>query len=131
MGGDYTFWVAVAYVNVLWDYFIHANVKTNLGWLRYMFVSPQFHRIHHSIEARHVDTNFGERLVVWDWVFGTVVKDATVYPETGVAGCGAIEERSLNPLRLLGAYLRQCAYPFVMIGRSFATVTFGRPSADS
>jgi sterol desaturase/sphingolipid hydroxylase (fatty acid hydroxylase superfamily) len=44
----------------------HANLRTNYGPLKYILVTPQSHRIHHSIEKRHVDKNFGTLFTIWD-----------------------------------------------------------------
>jgi len=47
-------------------------------WLSYgpvfswLFISPAQHQIHHSIDPRHRDMNFGARLAVWDALFGTL-----------------------------------------------------------
>src|SRR5262249_47851790 len=86
VGGRPVAWTLFIALNNSWSYFLHANVRTNLGPLRYILASPQFHRVHHSVEPRHFDRNFGEHIVVWDWLFGTMVKDFACYPPTGVAG---------------------------------------------
>ncbi len=65
---------------------IHANIRTNFGPLRVVLVSPQYHRIHHSIDPVHRDRNFGVVLTVWDRLFGTMHPSFDEYPETGVAG---------------------------------------------
>ena len=36
-----------------------------------VLVTPSHHRVHHSLEARHIDRNFGGVLIVWDRLFGT------------------------------------------------------------
>ena len=59
-------------------FFIHANVKTNLGPLKYILVSPQYHRLHHSIMPEHFDVNYGERLAIWVFLFGTMARISTV-----------------------------------------------------
>ena len=55
-----------------WGHFNHANIKVSLGFLRYIFNSPQMHIWHH---AEHLPTrtgvNFGLTLSVWDYIFGT------------------------------------------------------------
>jgi len=63
---------------------LHANVRTDFGPLRYLLVSPQSHRVHHSIEPKHMDKNFGGFLSVWDRIFGTYCDAAGDYPSTGV-----------------------------------------------
>jgi sterol desaturase/sphingolipid hydroxylase (fatty acid hydroxylase superfamily) len=54
--------------------FNHANVDLP-PWLdrilRQVLVTPDMHRVHHSIERREHDTNFGFNLSFWDRLFGT------------------------------------------------------------
>lgn len=53
-------------------YFIHSNVEISFGWIgRWIFVSPNAHRIHHSDAAVHFDSNFGGTFIIWDRIFGT------------------------------------------------------------
>lgn len=49
----------------------HNEWTPRLGPLEWLFVTPSNHRVHHSLEAAHVDRNFGGVLVVWDRLFGT------------------------------------------------------------
>lgn len=62
------------------DYLAHANIKLNMGPLTYVLCTPQAHRIHHSIERRHFDTNFGNTFMIWDHVFGTFCYDPNDLP---------------------------------------------------
>jgi sterol desaturase/sphingolipid hydroxylase (fatty acid hydroxylase superfamily) len=39
--------------------------------LRWLLVTPDMHRVHHSIVARETNSNFGFNLPWWDRVFGT------------------------------------------------------------
>jgi sterol desaturase/sphingolipid hydroxylase (fatty acid hydroxylase superfamily) len=54
--------------------FNHANV-TMPPWLdrvvRWLIVTPDMHRVHHSIVRRETDSNFGFNLPLWDRLFGT------------------------------------------------------------
>ncbi len=54
--------------------FNHSNVRMPL-WLdrvlRWMVVTPDMHRVHHSIAARETNSNFGFNLPWWDRLFGT------------------------------------------------------------
>jgi len=68
----------------LFEMFVHANFRTNLGVLRYVFVTPQTHRIHHSMRPEHIDKNFGDFLSIWDFIFRTQWMDFNVYPALGV-----------------------------------------------
>jgi len=54
--------------------FNHGNVglpKTLDKVLRYIIVTPDMHRVHHSIEEDETNSNFGFNLTWWDKIFGT------------------------------------------------------------
>jgi sterol desaturase/sphingolipid hydroxylase (fatty acid hydroxylase superfamily) len=40
-------------------------------WLRVVTVTPEMHRVHHSIVEEETNSNFGFNLSVWDRLFGT------------------------------------------------------------
>jgi sterol desaturase/sphingolipid hydroxylase (fatty acid hydroxylase superfamily) len=93
----------------------HANLRTNYGWLRHVLVTPQSHRVHHSIERRHWDRNFGVIFTVWDRMFGTLYPHYDEYPATGVADATfPWEDGRGGVLRTLWA---QTCHPFALLGR--------------
>jgi len=54
--------------------FNHANVRLPAGVdrvLRWFVVTPDMHRVHHSIEDDETNSNFGFNLPWWDRLFGT------------------------------------------------------------
>jgi sterol desaturase/sphingolipid hydroxylase (fatty acid hydroxylase superfamily) len=54
--------------------FNHANVRIPFAIdrvLRWLVVTPDMHRVHHSILARETNSNFGFNLPWWDRLFGT------------------------------------------------------------
>ena len=54
--------------------FNHSNVRIPLRLdrvLRWLVVTPDMHRVHHSIVARETNSNFGFNLPWWDRLFGT------------------------------------------------------------
>lgn len=54
--------------------FNHGNVVLPAGldrWLRLIVVTPDMHRVHHSIHRDETDSNFGFNLPWWDRLFGT------------------------------------------------------------
>jgi sterol desaturase/sphingolipid hydroxylase (fatty acid hydroxylase superfamily) len=54
--------------------FNHANVRMNErvdGCLRWLIVTPDMHRIHHSWHTAEHNRNFGFNLTWWDRLFGT------------------------------------------------------------
>ena len=57
--------------------FNHGNVglpKSLDKFLRFFIVTPDMHRIHHSIEDDETNSNFGFNLSLWDRIFGTYKK---------------------------------------------------------
>lgn len=54
--------------------FNHSNVRIPARldrYLRLFVVTPDMHRVHHSIEDHETNSNFGFNLPVWDRLFGT------------------------------------------------------------
>jgi sterol desaturase/sphingolipid hydroxylase (fatty acid hydroxylase superfamily) len=66
--------------------FIHSAARVEIGPLRAAIVDNRFHRIHHSLEERHFDRNFGAFTTLWDRMFGTAwVPAQDEWPATGLA----------------------------------------------
>ena len=95
---------AVLFVVSLLSYYIHSPVDVHFGPLRKVLVDNRFHRIHHSLEERHFDKNFGICFSLWDHLFRTAHDPAPgEWPDVGVAGVAAprsISDYLLLPLRL-------------------------------
>lgn len=88
-----------------YNLFIHSNLRWTYGPLRYVLVSPVYHRWHHSDRREAQDKNFAAMFSVIDLVFGTFYMPKDVMPETvGLAGA----ERAAHPRTLVG----QLWYPF-------------------
>jgi len=54
--------------------FNHANVRVPHGldkWLRLIVVTPDMHRVHHSVVIEETNSNFGFNLPWWDLMFRT------------------------------------------------------------
>jgi len=59
--------------------FSHSNIRLPLGLdraLRWVIVTPDMHRIHHSIEVKETNSNYGFNLSIWDRMLGTYTRDA-------------------------------------------------------
>lgn len=56
--------------------FNHANIRLPL-WLdrglRMVLVTPDMHRVHHSVHRHEHDSNYGFALSIWDRLFGTYI----------------------------------------------------------
>jgi len=65
--------------------FNHANFRLPLWldrWLRLVIVTPDMHRVHHSVIRDEHDSNYGFNLSIWDRMFSTYVAQ----PEKGHDG---------------------------------------------
>ena len=64
-----------AIVDLLYQYWIHTELVGKLGWFDRWFASPSNHRVHHAVNDRYVDRNYGGIFMVWDRLFGTFVDE--------------------------------------------------------
>ena len=98
----------------LWihTFIIHGNIRSNFGWLGNIIISPQYHRVHHSIELRHRDRNFGTITPLWDRLFGTYYHGRDEYPATGVEDVEFVPPKTIKPQAWLADMWRQMLYPF-------------------
>jgi sterol desaturase/sphingolipid hydroxylase (fatty acid hydroxylase superfamily) len=81
--------------------FNHSNISVRPGverLLRLVVVTPDMHRVHHSVLRAETDSNFGFNLPWWDWLFGTYRRE----PQAGHNGMtiGLPIFRSKGELRL-------------------------------
>jgi sterol desaturase/sphingolipid hydroxylase (fatty acid hydroxylase superfamily) len=81
--------------------FHHSNLAVPEIWdrrLRTLVVTPNMHRVHHSIERRETDSNFTSILSCWDRLFGTF----RMRPDTGAITLGLPRFREEHYQRLWG-----------------------------
>ncbi len=67
--------VVAAVVNLLYQYWIHTEQVGRLGWFDRWFGSPSNHRVHHAVNDRYIDRNYGGITMLWDRLFGTFVEE--------------------------------------------------------
>ena len=56
--------------------FNHANINLPVSidrWLRWVLVTPDMYRVHHSVDPRETNSNYGFNLPWWDRLLGTYV----------------------------------------------------------
>ncbi len=88
-----------------YNLFIHSNLRWTFGPLRYVLVSPVFHRWHHSDLPEATDKNFAAMFSCLDLALGTFYMPMNSMPEsTGLSA----EEKPVHPRSLAG----QLLYPF-------------------
>jgi sterol desaturase/sphingolipid hydroxylase (fatty acid hydroxylase superfamily) len=65
--------LSVVYLQKMWGFFIHANVKWRFGPLEWLVATPAFHHWHHTNDGPDViNKNYAALLPVVDKVFGTL-----------------------------------------------------------
>jgi sterol desaturase/sphingolipid hydroxylase (fatty acid hydroxylase superfamily) len=82
-------------------FFIHSNLRINLGPLRWLLASPEFHHWHHSNDREARDSNFAAQLPLLDFLFGTL------YMPRGRAPSSFGLDQPIP-----GSYPAQLLYPF-------------------
>jgi alkylglycerol monooxygenase len=85
----------VALIDLLYQYWVHTQQIGKLGWFDRWFCSPSNHRVHHAVNSRYLDKNYGGILIVWDRLFGSFAEEDPAEP--CVYGTRA-PLRSWNPL---------------------------------
>ncbi len=98
----------------------HSNIRSNYGVLKYVLVTPQSHRIHHSLAAEHRDKNFGLTFSLWDHLFGTQYRNYDEYPETGIVTRETPVESARPGLASLRTFAQQFFFPLLGVGRQNA-----------
>jgi hypothetical protein len=103
----------LTFVMIYYSAMLHSNIRTNFGPLQYVLMSPQSHRIHHSILPQHYNSNFATIFSCWDYLAGTRYHGNNEYPPTGIDDTGfPVERPSANPLTWVTAWWMQTLYPF-------------------
>lgn len=85
----------------------HANIQLPVNFdrqVRRIFVTPDMHRIHHSIVRAEHDTNFGFHVSCWDRLFGSYLYEPQAAQSSMTLGLDRF--RTADEQRLL-ALLRQ------------------------
>jgi sterol desaturase/sphingolipid hydroxylase (fatty acid hydroxylase superfamily) len=93
--------------------FAHSNTNMGFGPLDRIFVSPNFHRIHHQLVGPQ-DVNLGFALTIWDQLFHRAMfpTEATIRTDTGLPGRPLIvEQAGLRP-RHFSVFAAQLVAPF-------------------
>ena len=102
--------------------FNHGNVRLPIGLdgvLRWLVVTPDMHRVHHSVIPRETNSNFGFNLPWGDRLFGTYRAQPAAGHDAMIIGIEQFREpRDLRRDRMLVQPLRgdAGAYPITRVG---------------
>lgn len=80
----------------------HSNTRINFGFLKYVFVTPQYHHWHHSDDPKAYDKNFAIHFPFIDMMFGTYYPMKNEWPE----GTG------LGDVQFPKGFAKQFIFPF-------------------
>jgi alkylglycerol monooxygenase len=61
----------VGLIDLLYQFWVHTEQVGRLGWFDRWFCSPSNHRVHHAVNDRYLDKNYGGIFIFWDRMFGT------------------------------------------------------------
>src|SRR5262245_11576283 len=84
--------------------FSHANLRLSGAadrLLRRLFVTPDMHRVHHSIDTAEMNRNFGFTLSLWDRLFGTYEAQPRMGHAAMVIGVTGFDGPDVRTLRRL------------------------------
>jgi sterol desaturase/sphingolipid hydroxylase (fatty acid hydroxylase superfamily) len=112
--------------------FEHSNTNLGFGPLERIFVSPNYHRIHHRLDGAQ-DVNLGFALTIWDQLFGRAVfpTEETVRADTGLPGRPLMVEQAGARPDHVAVLLAQLWGPFRPLQHRGAVPTDGVPSGPS
>jgi alkylglycerol monooxygenase len=65
----------VGLIDLLYQYWVHTQQIGRLGWFDRWFCAPSNHRVHHAVNERYLDRNYGGIFIVWDRLFGTYAEE--------------------------------------------------------
>ncbi len=82
------FWVLVIIGFTPFDIYMMAGIHLFIAFLHhtelvpklwrpieFIFTTPSHHRVHHGVNFKYLDKNFGEFLIIWDRIFGSFAEE--------------------------------------------------------
>ena len=84
-------------IEVLYQFWIHTELIRKLPRpIEYIFTTPSHHRVHHSVNEKYIDKNYGSTFIIWDRMFGTFQEEEET-PRYGITK----PVNSFNPFYLV------------------------------
>jgi sterol desaturase/sphingolipid hydroxylase (fatty acid hydroxylase superfamily) len=68
------------FLNLVYQFWLHADWIPKLGWLEYVLNTPSSHRVHHGRNPEYLDANYGGVLILFDRLFGTYIEERKDVP---------------------------------------------------
>ncbi len=70
----------VGLIDLLYQFWVHTQQVGRLGWFDRWFCAPSNHRVHHGVNDRYLDKNYGGIWMIWDRLFGSYVDEDDAEP---------------------------------------------------
>jgi sterol desaturase/sphingolipid hydroxylase (fatty acid hydroxylase superfamily) len=109
-------------LDATWGMWIHSNIGVRTGILQYVVNGPEMHRWHHSLDYTGTGFNFGTKLAIWDWMFGTAylpyLRETATAPRSKLGdtprayGLDTPFPEETTKVSWLTTYFRQIAFAF-------------------
>lgn len=64
-------YLAIVVVKSAFGIWNHASYVGDLGWMEKVFATPRNHMVHHANQAKYIDKNYSQVLILWDRMFGS------------------------------------------------------------
>ena len=71
LGISPTIFAVLGPIHLFMQFWYHTRLINKMGWFEKILVTPSHHRVHHAINTKYMDKNYGQILIVWDKLFGT------------------------------------------------------------
>jgi sterol desaturase/sphingolipid hydroxylase (fatty acid hydroxylase superfamily) len=89
--------LAAVGINLLYQFWLHADWIPKLGYLEWVLNTPSHHRVHHASNPEYLDANYGGVVIVFDRLFNTCREEREDLP----CRYGLVNPvTSYNPLRI-------------------------------
>jgi alkylglycerol monooxygenase len=75
LGVPASVYAATLSYSTLYQFWVHTELVGRLGFLERFLNTPSHHRVHHAVNPRYLDRNYGAILIVWDRLFGTFAEE--------------------------------------------------------
>ena len=92
----------------------HSHISISYGEKFEKFlISPAQHQIHHSIDKKHHDKNFGVTFAIWDYIFGSLVFSK----DNQILTFGLLEKENFPKNNLIKIYLFPILESVILISK--------------
>lgn len=82
LGVPHQLFAELTIFNFVINYFSHSELPIGNKYVEYIFVTPNYHRIHHSIDSNNQRSNYSGIFSFWDLLFKSKNKSSILHDKT-------------------------------------------------